>query len=105
MAKKSASAVGGFSNWIGDADEWFFTNVTGPCLLGTGAGWVNTGREQFSRRVVWLGGWMSKAELAAGAAGPEGYAVAGISGCSLSLSAYGAVKASAVARKLGLQLR
>ena len=103
-AKKAASAAGGFSNWIGESDEWFFKNITLPCVAGTASGWANTAREQLSRRLVFIGGYMSKAKLAAGVAGPEGYAVAGVGGCGLTLSAYGLIKTLAVARKLGVQV-
>lgn len=102
-AKKGAKAVGGFSNWLGNTDEWLFKNITLPCVTGVGGGWVNTARTQISRRVVFLGGWMSKAKYVAGVEGPEGYAVAGVSGCALTLGAYGVLKATTVAHKLGIQ--
>jgi hypothetical protein len=103
-AKNGAKKAGGFSNWLGHADEWFFKNLTLPCLTGVGGGWVNTQREQLSRRFALFGGWMSRAKYAAGVAGPEDYAVAGVAGCSLTLSGYGAVKARTVAKKLGIQV-
>lgn len=102
-ARNGAKAVGGFSNWLGHADEWFALNITYPCFLGVGGGWVKTAAEQTSRRIVMLGGWMSRAKYAAGVSGPEGYAVAGLAGCAVTLGAVGVVKSVQVARRLGTQ--
>lgn len=97
-AKNGAQKVGGFSNWLGKSDEWFFKNITLPCITGAGGGWVKTQAENVSRKLVFLGGWMSRAKYAASVEGPEGYAVAGVAGCGLTLGAVGAIKP---ARSLG----
>lgn len=88
------------SNAIGHADEWFFKNVTLPCVAGTSAGWMDTARVQISRRIVFLGGAMSKAKWVAGAAGPEGYAVAAVGWCGAALGTVGVIKARDFARGL-----
>jgi hypothetical protein len=102
-AKKAASGVANTSDFIGKADEWFYKQITMPCVFGVGGGWVKTSAEQVSRRFVLLGGWMSKAKYSAGVAGPDGYAVAGVAGCGVTLGAVGVAKSIQVARKLGTQ--
>ena len=99
-AKKAAHGVASASHAVGAADEWFFLNITFPCLTGVSTGFVKTAGEQISRRMVFLWGWMSKAKFASGVAGPEGYAVTGLAFCGTAIGAVGVIKATEFAKRL-----
>lgn len=102
-AKKAASGVATASSWIGHADEMLQLKLIIPCMLGTGTGWGKTAAEQVGRRFALLGGFMTRAHYAAGIAGPEGYVVAGFSGCAIGFATAGGYQLWQLRRHLGIQ--